>query len=309
MEEHNPLKISKSRIRELDKKDALLKKAQEIEEATAIESNNIAYMAKNLIIATLPHSDPKSNEYVRHNGKYTLTMLAPSKIGLPFGAIPRLFLIWLSSVINKIKSREIPLSESFNAFSKELGYHTGGKDGKRIKTQLIKLFSTTIMFHERTTSNGITNLKGSNKTIAEDYNFWWESKNPDQLTLFDSYVTLSEYFYDELMKIRVPLDMRVIMAFRDEPMAIDIYAWLTYRFSTMQRDTFIETKDLVDQFGSDYKDLKHFNTNFKKTLDNVLIIYKEARVDVIPGRGAHTKSGILLHPSQPHVPKMLITPK
>jgi hypothetical protein len=41
-----------------------------------------------LVQATLPHSKPESNEFERCNGAFTLVMLAPSKIGLPYGVIP-----------------------------------------------------------------------------------------------------------------------------------------------------------------------------------------------------------------------------
>lgn len=293
-----------------EKRTKLIERSMEIAETTAFDANAIGYMAKTLILATLPHRDPKVNEYTRCNGKYTLTMMAPTEIGLPYGSIPRLFLIWLSSVINKLNTREIPLGDSFCAFSKELGYNTGGKDSKRIKTQLIKLFSTSIMFYEKLNgTNNVEGIRAKNRFFAEDYNFWWQAKEPNQLALFDSYVILSEYFFNELMKIRIPLDMRAIHEFRDEPMAIDIYAWLTYRFSTLSRDLFISNDELQQQFGASYKRNNNFNNAFKDALEAVLTVYQNARVDIVPGRGNHTKSGILLHPSPPHVPKILIAPK
>jgi hypothetical protein len=39
-----------------------------------------------------PCDHPKTNELVCHNGHYTLSMLAPKGVGLPYGRYPRLVL-------------------------------------------------------------------------------------------------------------------------------------------------------------------------------------------------------------------------
>ena len=38
----------------------------------------------------MPHSKQEENEFTRTNGAFTMTMLAPKAIGLPYGTIPRL---------------------------------------------------------------------------------------------------------------------------------------------------------------------------------------------------------------------------
>jgi len=40
----------------------------------------------------MPHGDPKTNELVRHNGRYSLSILAPKGVGLLNGRDPRLVL-------------------------------------------------------------------------------------------------------------------------------------------------------------------------------------------------------------------------
>jgi len=66
------------------------REALAIEAHEAREAGALGYMARALVQATLPHSKPDTNEFERRNGAFTLVMLAPSRVGLPYGVIPRL---------------------------------------------------------------------------------------------------------------------------------------------------------------------------------------------------------------------------
>jgi hypothetical protein len=79
--------------------------ATELDEAK--KAGTLGYMARILAQVTLPHSKPEGNEYVRKNGFLTLSILAPSHVGLPYGGIPRVVLSWLTTEAVRTKSREI----------------------------------------------------------------------------------------------------------------------------------------------------------------------------------------------------------
>ncbi len=64
-----------------------------IQECSALEANEIGFIARFLIQATLPHSNPGLNEWCRKNGNLTMHMMAPSAVGLPFGCYARLLLV------------------------------------------------------------------------------------------------------------------------------------------------------------------------------------------------------------------------
>ena len=72
--------------------DALAIKAE-----SAQDAGSLGFMARAMVQATLPHKKVAGNEFERRNGNYTLTLLAPSKIGLPYGTVPRLLLAWLTT--------------------------------------------------------------------------------------------------------------------------------------------------------------------------------------------------------------------
>ena len=80
---------------------------------------------------------------------------------------------------------------------------------------------------------------------------------------------------------------------------LDIYAWLTYRMSYLQRPTTVPWPSLRAQFGSDLADTKQgrgqFRRDFERHLRQVLLVYREAEVEV-------SASGVVLRPSLTHVP-------
>jgi hypothetical protein len=59
----------------------------------------------------------------------------------------------------------------------------------------------------------------------------------------------------------VPVDMRALRALKRSPLALDLYAWATYRTFTVSRTrkpAFITWSELAAQIGADYADPKDF---------------------------------------------------
>jgi hypothetical protein len=130
--------------------------------------------------------------------------------------------------------------------------------------------------------------------LADKSILWWDAKSPEQTSLWRSTVTLSRPFFDEVVSHPVPVDMRVLKALKQSPLALDIYCWLTYRMSYLDRPTTIPWEGLSNQFGSSYADIKNFKAHFIKALQQVLALYPEA--DAMP-----TEHGLALKPSLTHV--------
>jgi hypothetical protein len=132
--------------------------------------------------------------------------------------------------------------------------------------------------------------------VADSALLWWDTKTPEQASLWKSSVTLSEPFYSEIINNSVPIDMRAIKALKRSPMALDIYCWLTYRLSYLKSPTEIPFQLLAMQFGSGYTRPDNFKQAFVKELKKVLVVYPEARVQV----DTHE---LILKPSKPHISK------
>ena len=110
---------------------------------------------------------------------------------------------------------------------------------------------------------------------------------------------LSEAFHEEVINHPVPVDLRAIHALKRSPLALDIYAWLTYRNSYATRSSNIPWEALAAQFGSDYTRLRDFREAFLGELKKVVLVYPEANLE--PSTG-----GLLVHPAKTHVARVTV---
>nr|WP_181726195.1 replication protein RepA [Polaromonas sp.]QJS06512.1 replication protein, RepA replicase [Polaromonas sp.] len=275
--------------------DSLINQALAIEDEHAQEAGALGFMARAMVQATLPHRRVEGNEFERKNGSFTLTLQAPSKIGLPYGSIPRLLLAWVTTEAVKTKSRELELGGSMSSFMAELGLSpTGGANGSitRLKNQTRRLFSATITASYEDGEQ----VADMGYRLADKSVLWWHSKDPEQAGLWKSTVTLSEHFFHEVIDRPVPIDMRAIRALKQSPMALDIYTWLTYRASYLKQPTVIPWSSLALQFGSNYAQLRQFKAAFLDELKKVVLVYGCVQVEAI-------ERGLIVKPSLTHIGK------
>jgi hypothetical protein len=273
--------------------DSLINQALAIEDEEARQAGALGFMARAMVQATLPHRKVEGNEFERKNGNFTLTLQAPSKVGLPYGTVPRLLLAWVTTEAVKTKSRELELGDSMSAFMGELGMTpTGGTSGSitRLKNQTRRLFASTVS----ATYEDKDKVADIGYRLADRSLLWWHAKDPDQVGLWKSTVTLSEQFFNEVVDRPVPVDMRAIRALKQSPMALDVYTWLTYRVSYLKRPTVIPWAALALQFGADYGRLRDFKAALITELKKVLVVYGRVQVEAL-------EDGLLVKPSLTHI--------
>ena len=274
--------------------DALINQALAIEDDDAQEAGALGFMARAMVQATLPHSKVAGNEFTRINGNYSLSIMAPSAIGLPYGTIPRLLLAWLTTEAVKTKSRELELGDSLSGFMAEMDMMpTGGRWGSitRLKDQSRRLFASSITaVYESGPGFAVIN-----QAVADRAQFWWDNKHPEQAGLWKSTVTLSENFFNEVIDRPVPIDMRAIRALKKSPLALDIYTWLTYRMSYLKSPTVVSWAGVAMMLGSSYAELRDFKKAFLNELRKVMLVYPNANVEVLP-------DGLRIKPSLTHIP-------
>ena len=100
--------------------ERLITEALAIEAESAQEAGALGFMARAMVQATLPHKKVEGNEFERKNGAFTLSLMSPARIGLPYGVMPRLLLAWLTTEAVKTQSRELELGDSLSGFMREL---------------------------------------------------------------------------------------------------------------------------------------------------------------------------------------------
>jgi hypothetical protein len=281
-----------------DKLNQLITEALAIEEEEAKQAGALGYMARILVQATLPHSDPKDYKFERTNGKFNLAMVAHPKLGLPYGTYPRLLLTWIVTEAVRTKESTLTLGSSLSQFMSKLSLiPTGGRWGSitRLREQMRRLLSSYVScIYE-----GKPEYSGINFNIAREYYLWWDPKQPAQSDLWESTVTLGQDFFNEIITRPVPIDMRVIKMLKNSSMALDLYCWLTYRFSYLKKKTEIPWGLLQNQFGSNYADTKQGRYEFKRKLINqlkkVMLVYEGA------GGVNIADDNMILIPSRSHI--------
>lgn len=268
----------------------------EVEDAR--QAGQVGYLGRVLVQTTLPHSRPRESTWKRTNGRFTLTLVADPDFGLPYGVLPRLVLVWLSTEAQRLRSREIVLGNTLSEFLEQLQLtRTGGKKGdiQRLHDQLDRLFSTTVYARWE---DGVAGHRARSRIdIADKEDLFWDPRRPEQGALWQSSVVLSERFYLEVTEHGVPLDLAVVRALRRSPLQLDVYAWLTYRLPLLRRQETIPWEGLVLQFGGEYGRLRDFRQKFLEALRAVLAHYSDAKVEP-------ASTGLLLKPSKSSVPRL-----
>ena len=207
-----------------------IRQALYLDQEDAYAAGEVGFLARALVQASLPHSDPKANESVRRNGHFTLSILAPKDVGLPFGRYPRLVLAYRPTEAVRRKSPDIELGSHFSHFCAALGIPpTTGPHGSlpMLREQLQRLFASTFqcIFHDESQGRHA----GDGFLIAEKREPCWDPRPGKGEAACGSHVLLSDRFFREATEAPVPLDLRVLRALRS-PFEIDLHVWLTWRF-------------------------------------------------------------------------------
>ena len=192
-----------------------------MEAEDARSAGALGFMARIFVQATLPHTRPLAHEFERVNGRYSLHLVAPPSIGLPFGSYPRLVLAWLTTEAVRKKSPEIQLGPTFSDFMYRLGLTpVTGKRGTvpRLRDQLHRLFSTTIRWTYTEESHG--RASGRGYVIAGEHELWWSPRDPAQQPLWRSRVVVGQEFFDEITRSAIPIDLRAVRLLKRSPLGL-----------------------------------------------------------------------------------------
>ena len=213
---------------------------------------DLGFMARTMALCSLPRTNPgNQHQYKRKNGPFELVMIAGADNKLPFGNFPRLLMAWVSTEAVRTQSRELVLGSSLSDFMRTLGiYHnSGGRGGvqTRLRNQMDRLFNAHVSLIYKDERGKAT----VNTVIARRSEFWWNPKRPDESTLWESKIELSEDFFQEIIRHPVPIDMNILKALKRSSLGLDLYLWVTYRTFTLKRPMRLSWACLYRQFGVD----------------------------------------------------------
>jgi hypothetical protein len=127
--------------------EAILSLTEAIYSECAVDAHALGFMAKMLVQTTLPHRAQPGKEYTRSDGDVTLSITDLAGAGLPYGAYPRLILVWMTTEALRTGERKLELGRSLSTFMGQLGLQcTGGHWGTipRFRGQMERLFGAAI---------------------------------------------------------------------------------------------------------------------------------------------------------------------
>ena len=110
-------------------------KRQCIDTAAAVmfdENQRVGIMHAGFAMTALPHKAIAEPTWIRQSGNIKLRVDSGSDandqlVGLPFGSIARMILLYLQSEAVKINSREVELGRTMNQWLASMGIDNGGK--------------------------------------------------------------------------------------------------------------------------------------------------------------------------------------
>ena len=277
--------------------DTLLAEGELIR-ATSPVGDDLAFHHSLLCSLALPRRPVPSRDFLRRAGEGWLHVQAgaldlgdgPVLQPVPYGAVPRLALIWISTIARRSKSRDVFIGRSAAEFLEMLGFDKQGHRYCTLRRQLHALAACRMQLG----FNGQT----INESVIKRIDAWLPGAHSQRSTWPGS-LLLDAEFFDELVLHSVPLDARAVHALRGSALALDVYAWLAHRLHRLNhRPLWLPWHTLKGQFGHEYvgkHGLGDFCTSFKLGLSKVLMVYPDARVCVQRG-------GIELRQSPPPVP-------
>ena len=259
----------------------------------------LGYMARLLTLCSLPRTNQGDlTQYKRVNGPYTLVMFSSGETKLPYGNLPRLLLAWVCTEAVRTQSREIILGRSRADFMRNVGvYDDGGSVRRRLRDQMQRLFRSYVEL-------SYEDAHGSrfvNSAIANRGEFWWDIKQPEQSSLWESKIELGEQFFNEIITHPIPLDLNILKRLKRSPLGLDLYLWLTYRTFGLTRPIRLTWPLLYRQFGADparanaRRTVDSFRTKCIRELKKISTAWPDLRYRTVKG-------GLVLAPSLPRIP-------
>jgi len=284
------------RIASLDRNDRICVDAAY--EVMADERGQIGITHAGFAIASLPHKRIQEAVWERDNGQVKLLIesgLNSTKqpIGIPYGSIARMILLYLQTQAVRTKSRDVELGASMNAWLGAMGITVGGNSYRLVREQAHRISRCRLTFFRRTHGAEMV----TNGAFIRDAILPLTPDLSGQGYLWQERVRLDEGFYQSLVEHPLPLREAAIRKISSRSMAIDLYIWLTYRLHVLSSPLAITWSALHGQFGEGYKEVRFFRRDVLPSLRLALAVYPEARVEI------DEKKGLTLLPSPPPVPE------
>lgn len=220
-------------------------------EARATEEQILHYAPRDFVLCGLPYKRVRESVYERRNGNFTFKVVADPTHGVPFGQ-DRLIVFWLASAY---RAQGCP-DDRWVRFrcaadilrTYDIDPTRQGLQYVRLRERIERVFGATYYAYDRTPGSALTAelrrnlrepirpgeedqfLRADKYSLIQSVRVWFHrNTQPNQYTLWDNAIRLSEEFARDLKESSVPVDLQSVTALRDRPAALDLYVWQAWR--------------------------------------------------------------------------------
>ena len=264
----------------------------------AEEESRLGITHAGFAMTSLPHKRIEEALWRREGHRTTLLVESGRHrngdlMGVPYGSIARLILLYLQTEAVRTNSPEVELGRSMKSWMERMSLTTGGKTYQLVTEQARRISGCRLTFFTDRENGAESRHNGA---FVQDAISLSGVMDDDQPTLWQDRVRLDEGFWRSLRDHPVPVREEAIKAIGTRSLAIDIYIWLAYRLHALPKTTSVSWTAIHAQFGAGFRLVRQIKPTFLDALTVALAVYPEAHVDV-------EKEGVLLHPSAPAVPR------
>ncbi|MGG5812489.1 replication protein RepA [Falsiroseomonas sp. CW058] len=263
------------------------------------EESRLGITHAGFAMTSLPHKRIEEGFWRREGHRTTLLVEAGrdrrgALIGVPYGSIARLILLYLQTEAIRTNSPEVELGRSMKTWMGRMSLTTGGKTYQLVAEQARRISACRLTFFTDRSHGAEARHNGA--FVQDAITLSGVVGDEDQPSLWQDRVRLDEHFWHSLREHPVPVREEAIRAIGTRSLAIDVYIWLAYRLHALTKPTSVSWTAIHGQFGAGFRLVRQIKPTFCEALQLALAVYPDAQVDV-------EKEGIILYPSPPAIPK------
>jgi hypothetical protein len=202
-----------------------------IREQRQQRKQELAFNARPFVLCGLPLRRPPPDQLIhtRRNGKFFLQVIGHPQFGLPYGQ-DRLIPIWVATMAIRQRSRTV----RFVTASEVLDFFHLFKDGKRyhrVMEGFQRIFAATILFGTNNENKGTLVVDWARFHFLDRMHLGYHNAEKDSIAhpTIENSILLSETFYEEIDRHRIPVEREVVATLANAPGVIDLYLWLVWK--------------------------------------------------------------------------------
>ena len=213
-----------------------------------LKPEDIGFSSNIFMVFGLPAQRLKGNPFVweKKNSLYTLSLTKHKDHEIPAGCYARMNQIFIDTEVKTKNTNVIEIGRSLHEYAQKLGYSHGGAERELVK-QLVNY--TTCRLDLTVVDEQLARHTEISALVSEGRDFFFDMKNPQQMTITSGRVVLSESYARYIHKHAAPLDLEVVRTFKRNPLALDFYRFLAYRVNGLNKTIEFPDRLLFEQLG------------------------------------------------------------